>query len=60
MAVIYVGYTGPQFIHHSNNHSAYQHPTSLDTTIAENGRLDKFWSHLQNLNYLASTSQASD
>jgi len=31
-----IGYTGPQFTHHSNNiHSAYQQPTILDATIAE-------------------------
>ena len=30
-----IGYTGPQFNHRSRNlHSAYQHPTTLDATIA--------------------------
>jgi len=30
-----IGYTGPQFTHHNNLYSAYQQPTILDTTIAE-------------------------
>ena len=38
-----IGYTGPQFNHCSRNlHSAYQHPTILDATIAEECKLGRF------------------
>ena len=43
-----IGYTVPQFNHCSRNlHSAYQHPTILDATIAEECKLGRFWGHLK-------------
>ena len=56
-----IGYTGPQFNHSSQNlHSAYQHLTILDATIAEECKLGRFWGHLTSPHFPHFAPQALD